>query len=117
MIGVQNNAPGGKGPDFGHASGAGTRKGMTGTARPNHPGGHKPIDLHRLPPVGDDVRELQRKLWAAAKQSPERRFHALYDRIYRGDVLMEAWKRVRSGWCRQADAGRGGVLRGAAVAR
>ena len=42
------------------------------------------------------MRELQRKLWAAAKQSPERRFHALYDRIYRGDVLWEAWCRVRA---------------------
>jgi RNA-directed DNA polymerase len=42
-----------------------------------------------------NVRELQRKLWAAAKQSPERRFHALYDRIHRGDVLWEAWERVR----------------------
>lgn len=40
------------------------------------------------------VRELQRKLWAAAKRSPDRRFHALYDRIWRGDVLQEAWKRV-----------------------
>jgi RNA-directed DNA polymerase len=42
-----------------------------------------------------NVRELQRKLWTAAKQSPERRFHALYDRIHRGDVLWEAWYRVR----------------------
>ena len=42
-----------------------------------------------------NVRELQRKLWAAAKQSPERRFHALYDRIGRDDVLWEAWERVR----------------------
>jgi RNA-directed DNA polymerase len=40
------------------------------------------------------VRELQRKLWAAAKQSSERRFHALYDRVHRGDVLWEAWRRV-----------------------
>ena len=97
LIGVQTNAPGGKGPDFGHASGAGTRKGMTGTARSNHPGRPSPVvDLNGLPPVRDNVQRLQRKLWAAAKQSPERRFHALYDRIHRVDVLWEAWRRVRT---------------------
>jgi RNA-directed DNA polymerase len=42
-----------------------------------------------------NVRQLQRRLWAAAKQSPERRFHALYDRICRDDVLWEAWHRVK----------------------
>jgi RNA-directed DNA polymerase len=47
-------------------------------------------------PVVDKVRELQRQLWVCAKQSKTRRFHALYDRIYRSDVLWEAWKRVRS---------------------
>ncbi|MGH9318219.1 MAG: group II intron reverse transcriptase/maturase [Thermoanaerobaculia bacterium] len=43
----------------------------------------------------DKVRELQRKLFTAAKRQPGRRFHALYDRIFRGDVLREAWRRVR----------------------
>src|SRR5579862_2023080 len=47
-------------------------------------------------PVVDKVRELQRKLWMCAKQSKTRRFHALYDRIYRSDVLWKAWSRVRS---------------------
>jgi len=41
------------------------------------------------------VQRLQRRLWAAAKQSPERRFQALHDRVHRDDVLWEAWERVR----------------------
>jgi RNA-directed DNA polymerase len=45
--------------------------------------------------TGGDVRELQRKLWVAAKRSPGRRFHALFDRIFRSDVLREAWRRVQ----------------------
>jgi len=43
----------------------------------------------------DKVRQLQCKLWVCAKRSKTRRFHALYDRIYRSDVLWEAWRRVR----------------------
>jgi group II intron reverse transcriptase/maturase len=43
----------------------------------------------------DNVERLQRRLGAAAKRHQERRFHALYDRIWRSDVLTEAWKRVR----------------------
>ena len=42
------------------------------------------------------ARHLQRRLWAAAKRSPGRRFHALYDRIYRDDILWTAWERVRA---------------------
>src|ERR1041385_6219169 len=51
-------------------------------ARPNYP--------------TNNVRELQRRLFIAAKCNRERRFHALYDRIWRSDVLLEAWKRVCS---------------------
>jgi group II intron reverse transcriptase/maturase len=58
----------------------GKREGMV--ARPNHP--------------SDKVRELQCRLFTAAKRQRERRFHALYDRIWRSDVLSEAWQRVRS---------------------
>ncbi len=91
-----SNAVRGKGPDFGHASGGGKHGGMAGIARSNHPGGQsRPVVLHRLGPVGT-VRELRRKLWAAAKQSEGRCFHALYDRICRSDVLWEAWERVRA---------------------
>ena len=44
----------------------------------------------------EKVRQLQRKLYVCAKQSRTRRFHALYERICRSDVLWEAWRRVRS---------------------
>jgi len=79
----------GKGPDFGHAGDGGKREGMAETAPSNYPEGNK----HVAPAK---VRQLQNRLWAAAKQSRERRFHALYDRIHRSDVLWEAWERVRA---------------------
>jgi RNA-directed DNA polymerase len=43
----------------------------------------------------DKVRELQRTLYRAAKADPGRRFHALYDKVYRRDILERAWEQVR----------------------
>ncbi len=83
---AQNNATGGRGPWGGHVGEEGKREGMDRESVPNNPGRRRPRDK---------VRELQRRLWAAAKRQPGRRFHALYDRIFRSDVLKEAWKRVK----------------------
>jgi group II intron reverse transcriptase/maturase len=54
--------------------------------RPNSPGGRSP---------DDNVRRLQDRLRGVAKQQPGRKFHALYDRIWRRDVLEKAWDLVR----------------------
>lgn len=59
---------------------------MAGESGPNFPRGPVPADK---------VRELRRRLYVAAKRKPGRRFHALFDRIHRSDVLWEAWRRVR----------------------
>ena len=42
------------------------------------------------------ARELQRALYRAAKASPTRRFHTLYDKMYREDVLSKAWQEVKT---------------------
>jgi retron-type reverse transcriptase len=42
----------------------------------------------------DPVRALQRVLYRSAKSEPTRRFHALYDKVARSDVLWGAWVEV-----------------------
>ena len=42
------------------------------------------------------VRKLRTMLHAKAKEEPERRFHALADKVWRADFLRDAWIRVRS---------------------
>ena len=44
----------------------------------------------------DTVQELQRKLFQKAKSNADFRFYALYDKVYRIDVLNKAWERVKS---------------------
>src|SRR3712207_1502087 len=39
----------------------------------------------------DPVRALQRVLYRSAKQDPQRRFHALWDKVARSDVMWRAW--------------------------
>ena len=51
----------------------------------------------------DKARQLQRKLYLAAKVNRKRRFHAMYDKIHRIDILQEAWKRVKT------NGGAGGI--------
>ena len=43
----------------------------------------------------DKVRKLQTVLHAKAKEEPGLRFHALIDKVWRADFLMEAWAQVR----------------------
>ena len=85
-IAAQHNAEVAKGPCDEYVQDAGKCEGMPGETGANHPHGRKSVAK---------VRQLQRALWVCAKRHPGRRFHALYDRIHRRDVLWEAWKRVR----------------------
>jgi group II intron reverse transcriptase/maturase len=55
------------------------------------------VTVHAARPTTpqDQSRELQRKLYLEAKRCRNRRFHALYDRIFRPDILRQAWEEVR----------------------
>lgn len=54
------------------------------------------MNANRLTTPKEKVQELQEKLGHAAKENKTRKFHALYDKVYRWDVLCEAWRRVKA---------------------
>jgi len=56
-------------------------------------GGWGIAEMLRTP---ESIRTLQRKLYCKAKQEPACRFHALYDKIYREDILSHAYDLVRA---------------------
>jgi RNA-directed DNA polymerase len=88
------NAVGGKGPWGGHDDGSRNDKGMVATSGAGNPSHGRPNSPDLRLKV-DNVARLQRSLGAAAKHNGGRRFHALYDRIWRRDVLEKAWDRVK----------------------
>jgi RNA-directed DNA polymerase len=61
------------------------------------------VNAHKANDTNDTTRQLQRALYRAAKVSATRRFHALYDKVSRADILARAWREVK------ANAGAAGV--------
>ena len=50
--------------------------------------GDRAQDGHEVAGDLDPVRALQHKLYRAAKQCRSRRFHALFDKVHRKDVVI-----------------------------
>jgi RNA-directed DNA polymerase len=53
-------------------------------------------DCHTARNGVDKVRNLQRALYRKSKQEKEARFYSLYDKVWRTDVLWEAWRQVKA---------------------
>ena len=44
----------------------------------------------------EKVQDFQRGLYLKAKRKETKRFYSLYDKVYRRDVLVESWRRVKA---------------------
>jgi RNA-directed DNA polymerase len=53
-------------------------------------------DCHPARNGVDKVRHLQRALYRTSKQDKERRFYSLYDKVWRTDILWEAWRQGKA---------------------
>ena len=53
-------------------------------------------DCHTARNGVDKVRNLQRALYRKSKQEKEARFYSVYDKVWRIDVLWEAWRQVKA---------------------
>src|SRR5215470_11694601 len=53
-------------------------------------------DCHTATNGDSNVRKLQRALYRTSKQDKQKRFYSLYDKVWRVDVLWEAWRQVKA---------------------
>jgi RNA-directed DNA polymerase len=53
-------------------------------------------DCHMARNGANNVQKLQRALYRKSKQDKEVRFYSLYDKVWRTDILWEAWRQVKA---------------------
>ena len=66
------------------------------TGADDHGDDHAPLRVRDVAKAEgiSNLQALQRVLYRSAKQDPTRRFHALYDKLTRSDVMWQAWVNV-----------------------